>query len=591
MSGSRIHLLLHEVRTALKENRFLLPLVPLVTLVAVGAYHEWLPIRFDSPAAFLANLLKTVWPAVAWIPPFLMLKRPDLRNPDAAWRTLPVSKGVVFGSRLLVVGLFTVALPALIVGVASLCAGDGMAGSQTALMAAYQWGYLWLGALAAYALRGYRGLALIPGIAVALVLSALAFWCIKSFDTQFTDSYSAREHRRAFGLLLPWLVVAVVGPVAVFLHLRKPDAKPRPWRWIAGAFLAFPAVVMLQSFIGDSGRSVMLPSTQLPAIEATLAYYSVYSVGTGFNGMASNAAIPLPPGYNAYRTDELGGYEWGFASGNWKSRSANGFIGKKDTAKLRAIFSPKTPGIDIMSGDSRSYNRKGSLGNWLTFVPTLGLTHPTVMGTLSANPEQWHPVPTTPRQFDIAIDFFEPKAPGNKWFTEKAGETVTINAGFPVHEALPPKVIFRAKLNTPDSGDKNHAEMPKGFALKEFLMTGKEFRVGFNKRRIFGAVGNVFESNYSHYSYYGVNHVGLLLNRRLEQVVFLDGRSTSYDGELTWIPSTGIRLTLDLPDKFPGRTPLPEAWMDEAELIVLESENGPATTLPVKLTFKVPAVK
>jgi hypothetical protein len=588
MSGSRLHLLRHEVRTALKENRFLLPLIPLVTLVAVSAYHEWLPISFDNPAAILAHLLKTVWPAVAWIPPFLMLKRPDLRNPDAAWRTLPVSKEIVFGSRLLVVGVATVALPALLVGLASVIAGDGMAGSQTALMAAYQWAYLWLGALAAYALRGYRGLALIPGIAVALVLSALVFWCIKSFDTQFTDSYSAREHRRAFGLLLPWLVVAVVGPLAAFLHLRKPDAKPRPWRWIAGAFLAFPAVAMLQAVIGDSCRSVMLPSARLPTVESTLICGPAES---GFIGRANLHHIPLPTAFNAYRTDELGGYEWGFASGDWKSRSASGFIGKKDTAKLRAIFSTKNLGIDIMPANSRSYYRKGSLGNWLTFVPALGLTHPTVMGTLLPDPEQWHPVPTEPRQFDISLDFYEPKAPDSKWFTEKVGETVTINAGFPVHEAMPPKVIFRAKLNTLNPGGKNHGEMPKDFALKEFEKQGKEFQLRFNKHLTFGAVGNVFESNYRHYSYYGVNHIGLLLNRRLEQVVFLNGNSASNDGELTWIPSTGITLSFDLPEKFSGRTPLPKSWMDEAELIVLESEDGPATTLPVKLTFKVPAAK
>ena len=111
---------LHEIRMAIRENRWILPVPTLFMLaVVLSSRRAWNPADGIAPGWVLAGPIDTLnefWPWMAWAFPWLILKRPDPADPTAFWRALPSGVIPVFGARLAVAMIFTVVIPALALG-------------------------------------------------------------------------------------------------------------------------------------------------------------------------------------------------------------------------------------------------------------------------------------------------------------------------------------------------------------------------------------------------------------------------------------------------------------------------------------------
>ena len=269
----------HELRTAAHETRHIAGIPVAVTLLVIVVWQTtWLRFNTDAGVGYnmtrdmIIGVLDNHWAYVGWLVPYFMLKQPELHDGNALWRTAPVGKWTVFGSRITFTFVMTVLLPATVMGLFCLGVFPAIAAEQANRSLWYQTALFAIGAFAAFSSKGYRGLWFTTGLGVLwfvinLVGEEAAQWVLHH---QVLDNKNSRYQgdgdyigiSDSWPRVVPWIAIPTVIAVWMPFIIHRARRTSRVWLWIlvvAGAAVACQAALFLSPYMKPTYAAKTLP--------------------------------------------------------------------------------------------------------------------------------------------------------------------------------------------------------------------------------------------------------------------------------------------------------------------------------------------
>lgn len=235
----------HEWRAVWRENRWIAIIPSLVVLSGLGIWHLLWRMAAGEAAldagamGALDKLYDEIWLMSGWLLGFWILKRPDVRDVQSHWLTLPVPPRLLMAARLLMLAMAQVVMPTATAWVFMRCVFPELAYSQTMAVAGLGLFHWVLASFSALSAPGWRGLVLMVlswpmmiwlGVFFRLIPESIGDWRSTRFGLHYVQGELVDLTMLQFGACMMgvWVVVFCWNPL---VNLR-------PFKWISALAVA-----------------------------------------------------------------------------------------------------------------------------------------------------------------------------------------------------------------------------------------------------------------------------------------------------------------------------------------------------------------
>lgn len=615
----------HELREALREARWFIPIPSLVTLLALALWHfVWVTHSAAPMSSGILTmsqregqeLINSVWPYVAWLVPYAILKFPDLKERDAFWRTTPMPASHVFGSRMLVAFVATVPLPALVCAAFAGFVLPEIAVSQTGVVVLNQAIYFAFGVFAALSAPRHRGVLTLGLMAVV--------WCVTRQVT--TDLLAVVKSGAWSGYdfespALRYGIPVVVIPSAVLLiRFTNKNLRVKTYAGIAAGLSA--GVVFAEAFAPAKTAEAVatLPEVSVamssvpPEVLRSEAEKRRQAEGywrTDTSVVLGEGRVPMMP--TGFIPDIWSGSEGQPISGSWTDGTRHEmFDGERWAEPKQTGLSVMVPrwgienGVTVMENymgqASKDDDRLRAALHDLISDPALQVWS-TIRG--QSKRYEWKRADSLGEHDPLVFRFASPAA------SSFSGKNLTMTGLVPGITLGEPSVLYRGPAGKPGAYRSTTLAM---------AWNGSESRGSMSPNRAIGMDAKMAQRRAPFRALFATpekspefseNLHAILYHPKLHQVVFLGVRLTrtesnsplstdEMNGKVPYVGAEffdGYILTNAGPfPKKPGvdystLSVQQESWIKEAELLIFTYKNDRQVTLPVRATLTVPTAR
>lgn len=612
----------HELRAALRESRLFLPIPALVTLLALALWHfVWMTHSASPLASDLLtmsqrdsqNLINEVWPWVAWLVPYAILKFPDLKIRDAFWRTTPMRVSYVFGTRLLIAFFVTVPLPAAACFIFLKNTLPEIAAAQTGVVALNQAFYCAVGVFAALVAPRHRGV-LTVGVMLAIwmLTNRLASDLILALKPGGWSGYDVETPFLRFG------IPALALPATVWLvWFTNRNLSLKTCAALAAG--ASASVVIVTAFAPKKPAPTL---TTLPEISVAMAPVAPEILSTeaerrriedGYRRtdrtfVLGEGRVPMPGGFipSIWSSDDGQSIDGSWSDGSQTEWLDGDLWSEKPRVALNAIV-PRWTQRNGITVTERWDNRPNQDDDRLRLAARDLIDDPHLRIWCSAagreKEHEWKPADELIAQDMLAFRF---SAPNPAAF---AGKNLALTGTVPGIAPGKVTLLFRGPAGKPGEYRTNTIALAwkaadmRG-ALPPNLGLGMDAKLA-QRRPPFRALFVVAKPEEE----FSQNLHALIYHPKLGQLVHLGFRvdripsnsplrTAEMNGEIPYVGAeffngyihTGASPFPMQSDKdYSGRSREQEAWIAGAELLIFSFENDKTVSLPMRATLAAPS--